>query len=114
MKPLTMTPLRLKVLRFLADKPNGYSVKGIVHECCPRPGYRDGTPGPRWTQQGAARMSGKVCGPLEAAGLIRYPNPFAPTYDKDAAITDAGRALLAQREKAASDAERDAAIRSGA
>ena len=105
---MNMTPLRLRVLRFLADKPGGFNVSRLVDECCPR------ERGCRWTAQGAARMSGKLCNPLHDAGLIRWDDWRQPPCARGAILTDAGRALLAQHDKAASDAARDAAIASGA
>lgn len=110
---MNVTPLRLAVLRFLAGKPGGYYVKGVVYECCPRPPYSNGSPGPLWSAQGAARMSGKLLKPLEAAGLVRT-DPFEPTYSKRAYLTDAGRVLLAELDAAADRAALDQAIKSGA
>lgn len=102
---LNMTPLRLSVLRFLSERPNGYSVKGLVKELCPR----DTTGG--WTEQGAARMAGKMIKPLREAGVLR-DEENAPMYRRMARITDAGLALLAEYDEAASRAQLDDAIAS--
>lgn len=104
---MNMTPLRLSILRFLAERPRGYSPKGLVQELCPRLGCVRG-----WTEQGAARMAGKVTKPLREAGLIKL-DPWARMCDQIATITDAGRELLAQHDEAASRGELERAIASG-
>ena len=106
-----MTPLRLSILRFLATKPGGYSPKGLVRDLCPRPAYLSGHRA-HWTEQGAARMAGKITKPLRDAGLIKLDH-WARMCDQIATITDAGRELLAQHDEAASRAELDRAINSG-
>lgn len=88
---MNMTPLRLSVLRFLAERRNGYSIKGLVHELVPR--GRNGDLA--WTEQGAARMAGKLIAPLREAGLVK-DDPSARMYERKATITDAGRARLAE------------------
>lgn len=100
---MNLTPLRISVLRFLAGKPNGYSLKGLVHELIPRGQYG-------WTEQGAARMAGKIAKPLQDAGLIKTDH-WAPMYRKDAWITDAGREALRSHE--ASTSALAAAVESG-
>lgn len=108
---MNMTPLRLSILRFLADKPRGYSPKGLVHELCPRPVYLSGHRA-QWTEQGAARMAGKITKPLRDAGLIKLDH-WARMCDQIATITDDGRRVLAEHDAAASRAELARAIESG-
>ena len=107
MSTLNMTPLRLSVLRFLADKPNGYNSKGLVQELIPR--GSDANLG--WTQQGAARMAGKLIGPLREAGLVTEDH-WAPMYRRMAKLTESGRAVLVEHESVKSRHELEAAIRS--
>lgn len=103
-----MTPLRLSVLRFLAERPAGFSAKGLVHELCPRK-TRSGA----WTEQGAARMAGKLVKPLREAGVLE-DEQNAPMYRRMVRITDSGRALLAAYDDAASRGELDKALASAA
>ena len=109
--PLIMTPLRLKVLRFLADKPDGYNAKRMVEQLCPRISSF-GTP-LAWTKQGLARQTGKVIKPLKDAGFVREKDWTARMCDMNMLITPAGLALLAEHDAAASRAELEKAIRSG-
>lgn len=105
---LNMTPLRLSVLRFLAERPSGYSAKGLVQELCPRD-TRTGA----WSEQGAARMAGKLVKPLREAGVVK-DEEHAPMYRRRVSITDAGLALVAAHDDAASRVELDKALASGA
>lgn len=105
---LNMTPLRLSVLRFLAERPGGYSAKGLVQELCPRDTHTCA-----WTEQGAARMAGRLVKPLREAGVLK-DEEHAPMYRRMVRITDAGRALLAAHDEAASCVELDKALASAA
>ncbi len=109
---MNITPTRLKVLRFLSDKPGGYNAKRVTQECCPREGC-GGRP-LHYTEQGLARMTGKVMKPLREAGLIVPADWRAPMHSLQVLLTPAGRALLVEQEKAASARELAAAIDSGA
>jgi hypothetical protein len=103
---LNITPLRLSVLRFLAERPSGYSAKGLVQELCPRD-TRTGA----WTEQGAARMAGKLVKPLREAGVL-MDEQHSPIYRRKVRITDAGRSLLAEYDEAASRAQLEKSLAS--
>lgn len=106
---LNITPLRLSVLRLLAS--NGrYNCKSLVQVLMPR--GTASNPRRTWTEQGAARMAGKLTKPLEDAGLIKT-DYWARMYNKDAWITAAGLKVLEEHDAAAGRAELAAAIESG-
>jgi hypothetical protein len=88
--PLNPTPLRLSILRFLADR-DWYSMNALVHELVPR--HASGS-GRRitWTEQGAARMSGALLAPMRTHDWIEVD-----IRRRLARITDAGRDILAKR-----------------
>lgn len=101
---LNMTPLRLSVLRFLAEQEGGYSAKGLVQELCPRD-TRTGA----WTEQGAARMAGSLVKPLREAGLV-LDDEHAPMYRRMVRISEPGRALLSTHGDGTTRAELQGSI----
>ena len=108
---LNLTATRLKVLRFLADKPNGHNAKDVVAECCPR-GLCVGFP-LHYTEQGLARMTGKVMKPLRDAGLVVEVDWTARMASMRVRLTEAGRELLAHHDEQASRAALASAVHSG-
>lgn len=96
---LNMTPLRLNVLKFLATKSDYFGEKSMVAELCPRTARSGG-----WTEQGLARMTGKVIKPLQEAGLVQT-EPFVRICSMGVKITGAGRALLDEHDRASRQPE---------
>lgn len=97
---LNMTPLRLAVLSFLADKSSSFNAKRMVEALCPRVSPSGSMLS--WTEQGLARQAGKVLKPLKDAGLIAEVDWRARMCSKQVFITEAGREQLAIHKAEAS------------
>lgn len=81
---ISMTPLRLSLLRFLLSRPR-CRISSLADAIAPR---KNG-----WSAQGAARWGGGYVRPLEIAGLV-VVNRRVESGVGDVSITEAGRLII--------------------
>lgn len=94
-RTFNLTPMRVKLLRLLAERGR-YRVQSLAEVIAPRRPGHTGKPIP-WTEQGAARWAGGYVRQLERAGLVWVDRHVAAGVGI-VGLTDAGCQALAQHE----------------